>query len=79
MNLKECQEEIEERSYLLGSILIHLSNTYRIMIVSLVPFPVDSDNYHIQCNYFRELSPNKFTGTLLNDKLSDVLYNYDYS
>ena len=77
MNLKQCQQEIEDRSYLLGSILTHSSNTYRIKIDSLVPFSTEIE-YHIQCNYYKELTKNKFAGDMLTAKLSDVLKYYIY-
>ena len=77
MNLKQCLQEIEDRSYLLGSILTHSSNTYRIRIESLVPFSTEIE-YYIQCNYYKEQSKNEFEGSMLSAKLSDVLNYYIY-
>jgi hypothetical protein len=79
MNLQQCQMEIDERSYLLGHILTHISHTYKIKIQSFTPFSLDETNYSINCHYYKETAPGRFTGDLLTEKLNDVLYYYLYS
>ncbi|WP_281225432.1 hypothetical protein [Flavobacterium aquiphilum] len=77
MDLEQCLQEIDDRSYLLGSILMHPANKFRIKIDSFVPFLTEM-GYHIQCNYYKELTKNIFAGEMHTAKLSDVLNYYIY-
>lgn len=79
MTLQQCKMEIDERSYLLGHILTHISHTYKIKIHSLTPYSVNGTNYSIHCNFNKEISAGKFAGELFTENLADVLYYYLYS
>lgn len=77
MNLQRCEQEIQDRHYLINAVLSHASGTYRMKIHSLLPLEIQGD-YQIQCNYYRETSNGQYDGLLLTDKLSDVLSIYIY-
>lgn len=79
MQLRACQMEIDERSYLLGSILLHVSNTYRIKLKTFSAVSEDGSNYFIQCGYLREYNPGVFSETVEFEKLNIILFYYQYS
>ena len=77
MNLQQCEQEIQDRHYLINAVLTHASGTYRIKIHSLLPLEVHG-YYQIQCNYYRETAKDQYEGLILTDRLSDVLSTYVY-
>lgn len=73
MNLKQCQQEIIERYYLVGSFLVDTFETDFIRIIELLPCE-HKGSYFVRCNYVQEESLGKFRDDVFSKNLKSELY-----
>lgn len=74
MKLSDCEKEIKERQYLLGTELEHISGTHEIEIDSLEPMEVmETGLYYIQCHYNKQNEAGVYGDVLLANKLGNKL------
>jgi hypothetical protein len=77
MKLPDCEKEIKEREYLLGTELQHTSGTHKIKIDLLEPNEVTGTGvYYIQCHYYKLNEKGVYGNIRLANKLSDILAQY---
>jgi len=77
MKLPDCEREIKERAYLLGSELEHVSGNHKIKIHCLEPQEVKGTGlYYIQCHYYKQNEAGTYGTIRLANKLSDLLAQY---
>jgi len=77
LKLHDCQKEIKEREYLLGTELQHISGTHKILIDLLEPKEVMVTGlYYIQCHYKKQNEAGVYRDVLLANKLGDILTQY---
>jgi len=77
MKLPNCEKEINEREYLLGTELQHISGTHKIKIDSLEPKEVKGTSlFYIQCRYYKQNDEGHYGDILLANKLGDILTLY---
>lgn len=78
MKLHDCEKEINERYYLIDSVMEHSSGTHKIKIASLEPCEVTGTGlYYIKCHYYKENDQGVFGSILLANKLNDILSQYN--
>ncbi|WP_116788567.1 hypothetical protein [Flavobacterium psychrotrophum] len=55
MKLQDCEKEIKDRHYLIGSEMEHQSGTHKIKIASLGAYPINGTAmYYICCHYYKQ-------------------------
>ncbi|MFP5436782.1 MAG: hypothetical protein ACLGH8_03295 [Bacteroidia bacterium] len=77
MKLQDCEKEIKERAYLLGTELEHISGNHKITIDALEPNEIKGTGlYYIQCHYYKQNEEGIYGNILLANKLGDLLTQY---
>ena len=77
MKIHDCEKEIKDRHYMIGTELQHASGNHKIKINSLEPQEVKVTGlYFIQCHYYKQNEAGIYGTIRLANKLNDVLAQY---
>lgn len=69
MKLQDCEKDIKDCHYLIGSEMEHQSGTHKIKIASLGAYPINGTAmYYIRCRYYKQHDQGHYVIILLENK-----------